>query len=280
MDLKTAYKIMGIPEDASIDQLEKQYMLWIRKEKAQQDQRQEGAQADNNSIDMDKITEAYYLIKNPDSDFTRPEEEETNERIGFLNLYKYHLIGLLLFISIVGYFVYNFIDHRAEEAAKANLPTPDFEVLIMGNFDINLENIPLLEDRIKKEFPEWKNVKINYEQSSVGEGVQIDFAKRPALLMTLRENTPDMYLVDAEHFDILFDYELFAPINMGDELTEKEDNDTFWYNQLDGESEQLYGVNMADSAILNAFEFGNDEVIAAIRDDSPKQENAQEFIKQ
>lgn len=274
MDLKKAYQIMGIEEDATIDKLEDQYMLWIRKEKAQHDQKHEGALCNGDSIDMDEITEAYNFIKNPNSSPTESEERKIGKIAYFFSYYKYYAIGLLTLVIVVGYLVYNVIDYRIERAALANLPAPDIEILMMGNFDIDLGNIPL-ENTIKGEFPEWENVEINVERSL---GAEMDYADRMVMILTLREEEPDIYLVDEYHFDILAEYELLLPISIDHDLKEQMGDHALEFYQLEGEDEQLYGVDVSEITIFNDVQLGNDKIIASIRADASKPENALELL--
>ncbi|WP_416147519.1 hypothetical protein ACM26V_14925 [Salipaludibacillus sp. HK11] len=281
MDLKTAYQIMDVEEGATVDELDEKYMLWIRKEKAQQDKGEKVASSSEDFIDIDRITEAYQFILNQNNRDTEVEYGTLGKIKHYVYYYKFHVIGILFVVIFAGLLINTFVEDRIEKSRLAALPDPDFEVLVLGSFDFPEENISSLEAAIKSEFSDWENVKVTVEHSLAGADsqAQLDYAERTVLLMTLREEQPDIYLVDENHYDILFDYELYSPLNIDDDLDENTADHLLRFDRLEGGSEQLYGVDLAESDLFNDLELGRNEIIASIREESEKHEEALQLIE-
>ncbi|WP_416148787.1 hypothetical protein ACM26V_21365 [Salipaludibacillus sp. HK11] len=279
MDLNKAYEIMDVDEDVTLEKLDEQYMLWIKIKKAERDNEQENTRSID-YIDLDRITEAYQLIKNhilPKNTSHKESKNDVKAKIRhFFYYYKYHTIGVIILFYFFGVLMYNFIDHRIEQSRLANLPTPDIEILMLGDF--HTENISPLEDSINRKFPEWENVQINVEYFPSETLSETGHVSMESLQVTLYDQEPDIYIMDQQHHDLLVDYDLFSPVTIQNNLKDKVEGDYMNFYEKDGEN-HLYGIDIARSEVLSEMDSTGNEKIASIRNHSPNHENALAFIE-
>lgn len=279
MDLKEAYEIMDTDDDVTLDKLDEKYMLWIKIKKSERDNAHENTRSIN-YIDIDRITEAYQLIKNqPELKNTSHKESIKDIKANithFFYYYKYHTIGVIILFYIFGVLVYNFTDHRIEQSRLANLPTPDIEILMLGEF--HTDNISPIEDSINREFPEWENVQITVEYSPSETKSESDYVSMESLQITLYDKEPDIYIMDQHHHDLLVNYDLFSPVTIQNDLKEKVEAHSLNFYEKDGDN-KLYGIDISRSEVLSGVESTGNEKIASIRNDSPNHENALLFIE-
>ncbi|RKL67021.1 hypothetical protein CR203_10895 [Salipaludibacillus neizhouensis] len=280
MDLQTAYKIMDVSEDITIEKLEAQYLIWIRKDKAQQGKTRISS---NDVINMDTITEAYNLILNY-IQFTDNQIESrggVREKIGhFIEHYKYHTLGILFLIFVFGSIMFHFIDHRIEQARESDIPPPDLEILLFG--DYYAEDITVLENTLEKTFPEWENMEVNFEYSPTETTSEMDITSVQQRPLTLMIEEPDIYITDQTHFDLLLDLDTHLPIeiDISDDLKEQIGDHSLKFHQVEGEEkEELYGVDLSRSEVFSEVQIVGSEKIVSIRSETNNYENALTFIK-
>ncbi|WP_416151725.1 hypothetical protein ACM26V_12430 [Salipaludibacillus sp. HK11] len=276
MDLKTAYKIMNVSEDVTREKLEYQYALWLRIEKSQQNQANIHS---HDMIDIDKITEAYRHIQKHIQLSSPESKERIREKIDhFVEHYKYHTLGILFLAFVFGSIIFHFIDHRIEQTREPDIVPPDLEILLFG--DYYAEDITVLEDSLKKTFPEWEKIEVNLEYSPTETTSEMDIASVQKRPLTLMIEEPDIYITDQIHFDLLLDLSAHLPIDILDDFEEQIDAHSLKFNQLEGEeTEELYGINLIKSKIFNEVEIVGGEKIVSIRADTDNYENALTFIK-
>jgi len=276
VDLKKAYKIMAVPEDVTKEELEDQYLLYVRKEKAQQNQANNHS---NDMIDIDKITEAYHHIQKHIQLSTPESKERLKEKIDhFIEHYKYHTLGILFLAFVFGSIMFHFIDHRIEQTRESDIAPPDLEILLFGDYYI--EDITVLENALESTFPEWEKLEVNLEYSPTETTSEMDIASVQKRPLTLMIEEPDIYITDQIHFDLLLNLSAHLPIDIQNDLKEQIGANSLKFNHLEREkNEELYGVDLTKSKIFNEVEIVGGDKIVSIRSDTDNYENALTFIK-
>ncbi|SDZ57995.1 hypothetical protein SAMN05421736_1193 [Evansella caseinilytica] len=285
MDLKQAYKTMGVSENVTLNELEEQFMLWIRKEKAQQSK---GIGNPDEVIDIKEISEAYNLIrihveqqeeekKFPDKKAKSPRREKIEH---FFYYYKFHLLGAILLLVIVGAIVNGIIDNRREQAHLAALPPADIDIMLFGEY--YTEDIGPLKEALGEVFPDWERIEVELVYAPTEARSEMDMAALQKNQITLATERPDIYIFDRHHFDIMVQQSPFLPLEeLDNEIADKVDDDRLLAFQTEeDDTEHIYGIDITDSAIFTDWEFIGNEKIAAIRFDSENQSNALQFMMQ
>ncbi|MCK0472388.1 hypothetical protein [Halalkalibacter sp. APA_J-10(15)] len=282
MKLEQAYKIMEVPENVSIDELEDKYMIWIRISKSQE--QLQDSKSEEKLVNMDQITLAYTTIKN---DLNGIDPDATNQPTGFrekLDHFLYHykfqtFFGIVLAL-IIGSILYSIIDYRIEEARLANLPAPDLEVLLIGEY--HTEDVSPLEDSLLEHFPEWERTVVKFEYAPSETRNELDMAALQRRQIVFATEEPDIYIIDLHHFDLMKDMESFQPIEgLSEELLESIDDSRLHYYQGENEREErLYGVDISGSSIFDSVDIIAQEKIVTIRFDSENITNIIDFLEQ
>lgn len=294
-DLKEAYKVLGLPEDADRETVEKRYFILLRQARARQ-MRGEPAGADT-AADPEAIDRAYRLIK---AEEERKERERLRERLygkdekaaerkakieHFFHYYKYHLLVAVLLMAAVIYGVNNWLDHRAEQRRLASLPPPDLEIHFVGAFwpiggNLDIEN---MEPVMLEQFPDWQRVVARLSYVPQEMQTPQDFAFAQKLIIDLIQYKPDVYILDELHFSSLVSQELFEKLDdpafgdLADAIPEaakrlgQKENDPV---------PALYGVDISGSPLLKDWPLIiPDSVIAAVRVGTGRPDKAREFIE-
>ncbi|GAE32525.1 hypothetical protein [Halalkalibacter hemicellulosilyticus] len=281
MKLEQAYKIMEVPENVSIDELEDKYMVWIRISKSQE-QLKDSISAEK-LVNMDQITVAYNTIKN---NLNGIDPEATNQPMGFrekLDHFLYHykfqtFFGIVLAL-IIGSILYSIIDYRIEEARLANLPAPDIEILLIGEY--HTEDVSPLEDSLLDHFPAWERTVVKFEYAPSEARNELDMAALQRRQIIFATEEPDIYIIDLHHFNLMKEMESFQPIEgLSEDLLADIDNSRLHYYKGENDlEEQLYGVDISGSTIFDSVDIIAEEKIVTIRFDSENVANIIDFLE-
>ncbi|MBM7094981.1 hypothetical protein JSY36_04345 [Bacillus sp. H-16] len=275
MDLKTAYEIMDVSKEVTIEQLEDQYLLWIKKLKAQQDKTK--TTDSNVAIDIGRITEAYHVIKRniqPENSTTMNAREKMEY---FFEHYKFHTLAILSSVFIFGAILYNFIDYRIEQSRLADILPPDLEILFLGEY--YADDSTVISEAIEQEFPKFENVEVKIEYIPATLTSEMDIASTQRIPIILMSETPDIYITDQTQFDFLLSMEPFQSLDLPGELEQNLPYIILEYYQGETDEKELYGVDISESAIFTRVEIGGAGKIAAIRSGADQQDNALAFME-
>jgi len=302
LDLKRAYEILGLPENATRDEVEKKYDLLLRREVA----RSRGGKKE--SSEFDEINRAYRTII--DFEGQKVVEKINEEKYGkykqhadkvakldhFFSYYRWHLISAIVLVAFIIYGISAYIDHQEEQARLAALPPQDLEVSIIGQFALPQDaEIETLEEAVLAQFPGWQRVEADLQYLNMSPGAATDVAMQEKAFLTLVTEVPDLYILDQYTFlwvaqsgalmnlDSIVEERFAGLLPDGSAMTAPEreavldaDPDT----PIDQLPHHIYGIDLTSSPLVKELPLGMREVIVAIRGNAERPEKALEFIEQ
>ncbi len=269
---------MGVSKDATEEEIEKQYELWLLKHKSAQ-------MTDSSNklpVDLDTVTEAYRKIKD-DQEQNKMKSEENGqtkhpfkEKVNhFWYYYKAHTILGLLFIFLIVFLINNVIENKRYQE---DLVPAEINIIFFGSYphlDLNA-----FEENIMVRFPEWDSVSIDLVDLSGEVTSHFGAAVHQRNIITHMEKDFDIYITDSqtmpEH------HELFQPFEeLETEVMLSVDESRLLYADFEnGEEEHLYGIHMSDSPIFENAGLQNREMIITVSRDSVNVENTIKFIEE
>lgn len=279
MDINEAYKILGVSETASDEEVEKQYMVWVRRNRALLTE-----QTSNNDLNMDEITTAYNTIKTfrQYGSVTPVEEQSFKKKVGhFFYYYKLHIVGVLVLLAVLGSIIFTIVENYQEKKALENLPPENVRVLLLGEyFNISNETTPVA-DNILAQFPDWERVTVNLNYSPLTVNDSMDVASQQKSVVTLVEDNSDIFLMDYANYERLVVADVFQPIDQVDpSIKEAVDSSKLVFSSTEEDkTEQLYGIIIEDMSIFKGFDMKETQIVAAIKKGAENKENAVELIK-
>lgn len=266
MELHQAYKVFDIPTDSTIEDLEKKYDILLRRESDQ--------------ARLDKIHEAYRIIY----DHLLSPNEETEKTFkkkveNFFFHYKAHVIfgtlALIIFVS----FAYTLIDGQIEKKRLANLPPPQLEVMMFGEYSD--EDLSVVEERTLELLPDWDNVTFEIVYAPGETSSEFDIGALQKSVVIMATERPDMYIFDVNNYQKFIDDGPFLALN---ELNGELPNDNIsesqlkYFQQETDDLETLYGIDLIDHELFQGLAMEDKNKIAFIREGSDNEEYAIEFL--
>lgn len=264
MDLKTAYQIMGLPEDCTMDELEKKYYELTDSTRIPRDE-------------LEDIQNAYNIIRDHIEATTPPPKVPFKEKVSdFLYHYRLHLIGGSIVLIILGTLGYSIITAQIERIRDTKLDPPALEIMFYGDyyFDADLEPI---ENRILEMFPDWNRIKTELVYAPVEMNTEMDIAALQRSAVMLATERPDIYIFDEHHLEQIIEDAPLYPLDDFGDMTELEDK-LVMNQQENDDSERVYGVDLTNSKLFSDTDIAIDTKIAVIREDSENIDNAIDFL--
>lgn len=256
-DLKRAYELLGVSEDADKEEIENRYFLLLRrhKSKAGKDSEEERQ--------FEEITKAYQLIKahlqqkmlenNPIYQADQKKSPFQRKLEHFLMYYKFHLIGGILAAVLIGSFVYSMVTKEKEIPA-------DVTTMMVGAF--YADDFDPLEGKMTELVPEWQRVKVIVNFTPNDTMGSFDAALLQKSIVLLATERPDIYITDNWQFERLGQQEAFLPLDdWEDSLRSLFGEERLVYARFPNDAEQkLYGIDLKDHPVFSGI----------ILDDFPK----------
>lgn len=293
--MKEAYERMGLPEDATKEQLDDRYSLLMRQTRS--NQRREPDRAEEIEAEFAEITKAYKLIVEEKDRQALEEMQQrrygkfgkfagTAEKVDhFFRYYKFHVLGGIALVALLIYIGVSISNHQAEKERLASLPPVDLEVMFLGSYmnqDAG-EDLKPIEDAILAQFPEWKRVTVtlNYVPPLDSNNPQ-DAAMLQKALLVLTTEPSDLYIMDQNAFDWVGHQGIVRPL---EPEVEGEWKDLLTpemllkgKNEEDG-SEHVYAVDIKNSKLSEELPLIEAEMFAGIQGETERNANALLFIK-
>lgn len=273
-ELKNAYEVLGLNENASREELEKRFEFLMRKNKAAI--LSEGEEKENANLNMDEISNAYNKIISIQLDLIEKEEEKRNPRKpnpifkllkvdekkarNYIYYHKFHyilgLIGLLVLIYMVKTIVFQV--------------NPEMNMGFIGPIYYN--DTSILKEKIETAIPEIKGIGFdgamltgdlkNPQESAMVQKVMVLFAA----------GNMDIYILDKT------DYLKFAnqgAFNSLDSVVSSLEIDKSKYQDLilkpqEETKEHVYGIDISNSSLLKESKIAGKEMIVAFKIDTKK----------
>jgi len=275
LDVKEAFKLLELPEGSTMEEVEKQYMTWIKRDRAFQD-----LPDSEKPFDINKITEAYNIIKhvNEYGSISKEENKSVKNKLQhFLHYHKLHIVGVIILLIFAGSIIQTIVSNHQEKKELASLPPEDLGIMLYGDYFLLGSDVTPVSENVLSLFPTWKRVTTNSNYAPTEINDTMDAGNQQKSIITLMNDQSDVYIVGEENFDQLMQLELFQPLEASfkDQLQE---DDLIYAKLPEDESEQLYGVVIDDSTLFEGLEVKDNRKIAAIRMDSDNKENAMKLI--
>lgn len=284
MDLKQAYEILGVPESANRDEVEKQYAVWVRKDRAAK----RGMADSDESIQFAKVNEAYKMIIDHFYELENQDKPQRNPRVEkldhFWTYYKFHVIGAIILIIGIAYIINTVVENQQEKARLAQLPPPNATMMMYGDFfEPDIEGI---ESGVLAAKPDWERVVVGhtYLPSSMNDPYAI--ALQQKAMVTLVTDRSDVYMIDQHNMQVLVNQELFRPLDeYEDRLKASVGEENLIYARtmpsgLDPDEQpgeiHLYLIRLPISDLYSSLA---DEIMAGIHVSSENIENALQMIE-
>lgn len=289
--LKDAYEFLGLPQDVSMDEVNRRFDLLLKRRKSV------GAPGTAEALAFEKEVQAYRLIL--DEHARREVEEAENNRLQkygrmagtvrrleeFLRVYRTQaVIGIIVLIALIGGGIaYN--NHLEKQRYLASLPPVDLNIMFLGNFmsedDPKGDGAPL-EAAILKSFPDWKRVETEIIPLN-NSGGATDMAYRQKAMAELAVDPPDLVIMDKDTLnwlaqggglDKLEDSWLAeAGVNADSSVVMKS------ADAEDGQ-EAPYGIAFTDTALAQSLPLQYTDLIAGVYPRAENKEKAIEFVKE
>lgn len=251
MDLKQAYEILGLPEGADLDEVERKYDMLLRRA----DSRIRREPGPESQAYLDQINQAYRLIR--DTHRQREIEEYEQARYGnrkwiqklehFWEYYRFHLIGAVVGIIIIAMITQSIIENRRE----ANQPPPDLEIMLFG--DYRIADAEALEEALAEALPELERIRVIHVAVSFDMNLGYDPAMQQKAIVMLATERPHIYLVDESTFHWLGTQGPFQDL---EPLVQRFGvSETLWVKGTTEEdpTERIYGIDTTDHEIWSSI---------------------------
>lgn len=295
-DLKQAYATLGLPENATKEEVEKRYYLLMRQARAQ-GARRDHEEAGGNAVDFEAVNRAYKFIIEYDERKAQEQFKQsqygkykkmagTAEKLDhFFHYYKFHLLGALVAVILIGFAVNSYLERQAQKAEEAKKPPIDVSVMFHGDFYLNNQNQDTeeLEAALLSFFPEWKRIgaQITYDPSDPKNEFDIA-ATQKAVVMLMTEKS-DVYILDRNSFTKLARQQLFQPLDEAYEQTLKpllpSEAAALKTRSSEDTTDHIYGIDISGSPLVKSIPVVSKEMIAAIRADAKHPDKALLFIQ-
>ena len=241
MELKTAYDVLGLTENATLAELEAHYFK-LTEERTGPER-------------LEQVQTAYNIVRNH-INIVNPPPPMTwlQKTVDFIYFYRLQLIIGLIGVALVGSLAFTFIKSQQEKNYEKANPADIF-------ID---EDLDPLEARIKDLYPEWDKIKLHLEFSpdGLGSGMEIGAAQKSQVFLATEK--PDLYIFDQHHFDIFNDDTLYAEL---DGLEGKQ-------NLLLNGQDKVIGLDLTDHDIFTGMDIASEKKFAVTLDKALQKENA------
>jgi hypothetical protein len=269
LELKNAYEILGLKENANRDELEKRFEYLIKKSKSAKMLEDSDQQID--ILNLDEISEAYNRIISNDLAILQREEEKRNPRkpnpifklIGvdekkarnYIHYHKFHYILGFIGILVLAYFIKTVIFHV----------NPDVSMAFIGQ--IYYDETSALEEKIKANDPDIKEVGIDGVMLTGDSKNMQESAMLQKAMVLFAAGDIDIFVLDKENFNKYSQQGAFSNL---DDLVSKLELDESRYKDYilktaEDKEEHVYGIDINNSKILKETKIVGKNMMVALR---------------
>jgi hypothetical protein len=277
-DIRKAYETLELPEDATLEQVERQYDIWVRREKNRNRQGHDSLET-NQVVDFATITAAYRLIKAHRQAIEEPVQLDNMRRKPlwmekfehFWEYYKLHTLGAIILLVIIGSIVQGVVQNQREKAIEAALGPIDVNISMFGAYRIISESdepdFTSMQQQIIAYLPEWNRVKVNLVYSPQEAKDEFDLAMQQKSMIALATEQPDVYISDQWNFTRLANQGLFLPLTVYEaELRDVVGESKLVYAKTQEDTQPvLYGIDISKSRVFKEMVISDQPKIVAVR---------------
>lgn len=295
-ELKKAYEILGLPESASREELDREFDILVRKSRTRKTAQ---STAENEPDEYELKMKAYRTIV--DYEEKKKIEELSRERYAkwgrfagaaeksndFIRIHKTKIIIGIISVLVVIIGITGIMNHLEEKRRIAALPPLDLSAMFLGTFmaDDSKGGESALEDAFTATMPNWQRTEAElvYLPSQDAEMAgTADIAYQQKAMALLSTERPDVYIVDENALKWLMNSGLFLSLDeaANGELKPllKEDSIIMGRSEEDTE-DHIYGIRVKDSELAKQLPLYMPDMIVTIRIDSENTDKAIELIK-
>lgn len=290
LELKQAYSILGLPDEAPMEDVDKRYALLLKKQHSQQARSNDVHSKLEVSHDDQLINQSYRtLLQHHKEKASLAFEHEyysathrkwkLDKLDHFWQYNKIRIISALLILAVIIYGLNTYLDKRAERIAESKRPPIDIEIMFYGDFFT--EDIKKLEQSLLDQVPEWKRVKIIINQIPSDPTNPYSVSLQQKAVITLMTEKPDIYVMDQPAFDMLASQQALLEGNnwLGPVVAQlAEERKMFGQGEEDLEP-KFYGVDISKHTVFENRGLYSVNQIIGMRFDSTKHQAAQQLVK-
>jgi hypothetical protein len=259
-DLKKAYDVLGLPEDATREQVENRYFILMKRARTGQSLTQANG-SESPAPDLTEINRAYNLVLGVETEKISTIKKQT-KLAHFFYYYRIHVIVGIIVILVAGYMIKDGIDKRR---AAASLPPANLSVSIFGNF--YFADVDLLQKNMLKLVPEWKRIDTTLVFVPPEVKSPQDMAMQQKSVLVFMTERSELYITDEKNFKSLAaqgafirldEFEGSESLNVPPDklLTARADGDT---------GDHPYGIDVTGNPVFKGIELSGEREIIAIR---------------
>jgi len=265
-DLKQAYALLELPEDATREQVEQRYYLLLKRSRSKQ-------------ADLSEINRAYNLIVNLESEKASPQEKQSKTSY-FFYYYKFHVIAAIIIVLVAVFSIKGCVDRKNEEARK---PPLDVTVTVFGNFYSadNTDN-GLTANLLALE-PDWKRIDVTVAYVPKDMTNPQDMALQQKGMLIMATEKLDLMVLDEHNFEMFSKQGAFVPL---DSLgiwpaLEKQSASLLSSQTEDDLSPHPYGIDITGSSVFKGTDTGltKEKRILALRVNPPHPEKSEQLME-
>jgi len=274
-ELKKAYETLGLPTDATREQVENRYFILMKKQRTQ-NQRQGDEAEDNEKIDLAEYSRAYKLILGIESEKTSTQPKQS--KLGhFFYYYKIHLIVSIVILLFIGFSVKEALDKRNEERRLGPI---DLSIGMMGNF--YFADMQLLKANLMNLVPEWNRIEPKLSYIPTEFRSEQDFAYQQKSVLNLISDHDELYFVDTRNFDKLVAQGAFRKLEEIPGLSALNvPVESLRFSQTEEDpNPAAYGIDITGNPIFNGIELTGEDVILGIRAEDERLPKTLELLEQ
>jgi hypothetical protein len=266
-ELKKAYELLGVSEDANQEEIENRYFLLLKRHKSKIKNESAAVQAEEEHK-FEEVNKAYQMIKahlrqqalenNPIYQAEQKSSPFRRNLEHFLSYYKIHVLGGLVALVIIISFVHSIVTKEPEIPA-------DVSAMMVGAY--YAEDFKPLESKMAALVPGWQRVKV-IPNFTPNESMQnIDPALLQKSMVIIATERPEIYIADPWQFKNLGQQGAFLSLEPWKEkLLPLVREEQLIYAQLPGDSQnKLYGIDFKDSPIFQGISRDTNAKIFTIR---------------
>lgn len=267
MDLKTAYDILDIKKNCTLQELHTTFERLIKKEQS--------------FTTLEEVKKAYQVVythltnQAPIFNHSQPPKARL---ANFFYHYKYHVIFTIIALILAGSFLYTIIGNKIDRAKDAKQPPVALELMLFGDYEE--EDFTALEQKLLNMFPEWDSISTILVYSPTEVDTEEKMAAVQKNQVIIQQEEPDIYIFDLYHFHKFIDN---APLLPLDELKNKANKkeEVFKTHQKETDDhEHIYGVDLTNHPLFSGLQIEDKEKIAVIRTEATNKDNAWLFLSQ
>lgn len=251
IDRKQAFEILGLPEDAAREEIERKYFLLLKKTHAEDLKEPNSLSDDSESsrLTVDKLNEAYEVIMGIEKTDPKVKLGWNKESVGhFFHYYKIHVIVAVILLAVAGYTIKEYVDNQRIKAELALLPDPDVQVLFVGNFSTNEDGVPEIEKQILDMFPEWERVTVDFVYRPLNSQDPMDAVLLQKSIVDLMTKRGDVYIMDKDNYEQLVIQDIFDTQILGDQGSVDVSANSLWTEiPMTGREEQKIAAIFEES---------------------------------